>query len=169
MFKKILRRFLTDLGEMEGDYRVFYLKDDVAYSILYISIAILGVLSMIGMDALLSQGPARSLFIGQMVSRGVFTLISILVMIALWKTSKVRVFDRIILGWLSFTVLFFLLQNFTTPDQFPDIHRLMSSFPLPFTFFRRSRLILTLCWLLAFLSVWSISIIFTKWALTLSR
>ena len=59
MFRKILSRFLVDLGEMEGDYRVFYLKDDIAYSTLYISIAILGVFSMIRMDGLLYPGQAR--------------------------------------------------------------------------------------------------------------
>src|SRR5512137_101209 len=100
MFRIFLRQFLTDLGEMEGDYRVFYLKDDIAYSTLYISIAILGVLSMIGMDALLFKGQS-ALFMGLMIARGVFTFVSILVIVVLWKTSKVRIFDRIILGWLS--------------------------------------------------------------------
>ncbi|HEX2994518.1 MAG TPA: GGDEF domain-containing protein, partial [Anaerolineales bacterium] len=116
MFKKILRRFLADLGEMEGDYRVFYLKDDIAYSTLYISVAILGVLSMFGMDILLFKG-RPDLFMWLVLARGVFTLVSTLVIIALWKTSRVRVFDRTILGWLIFTVLFFLLHNFTRPTN----------------------------------------------------
>jgi diguanylate cyclase (GGDEF)-like protein len=116
MVKKILRRFLTDLGEMEGDYRVFYLKDDIAYSTLYISIAILGVLSMIGMDTLLFR-ERPFLFVLLMGYRGLFTLVSVLTVVVLWKTNKVRKFDRIMLGWLSFTVLFFLLQNFTRPTN----------------------------------------------------
>ncbi|MBN2116926.1 MAG: GGDEF domain-containing protein [Anaerolineales bacterium] len=111
-----MRRFLTNLGEMEGDYRVFYLKDDIAYSTLYISIAILGVLSMIGMDALLVKGRS-DLFAWLMLYRAGFVLMSILVLAALRKTSKVRVHDRIILGWLSITVLFFLLYNFTRPTN----------------------------------------------------
>lgn len=116
MFKKILRRFLADLGEMEGDYRVFYLKDDIAYSTLYISVAILGVLSMLGMDILLFKD-RPDLFTWLVLARVVFTLVSILVIAALWKTSRVRVFDRTILGWLIFTVLFFLLHNFTRPTN----------------------------------------------------
>ena len=116
MFKKILRRFLTDLGEMEGDYRVFYLKDDIAYSTLYISIAILGVLSMIGMDALLVKGRS-DLFAWLMLYRASFVFVSLLILIALWKTTKVRIHDRLILGWLSTTVLFFLLYNFTRPTN----------------------------------------------------
>src|SRR5512145_2945462 len=116
MFKKILRRFLADLGEMEGDYRVFYLKDDIAYSTLYISVAILGVLSMLGMDILLFKD-RPDLFTWLVLARVVFTLVSILVIAVLWKTSRVRVFDRTILGWLIFTVLFFLLHNFTRPTN----------------------------------------------------
>src|SRR5512141_2754003 len=106
MLKKILRLFLTDLGEMEGDYRVFCLKDDILYNTLYISIAVLGVLSMIGIDALLARG-RPGLFTWLMLYRAGFVIVSILVVIALRKTDKVRVHDRLILGWLSFTVLFF--------------------------------------------------------------
>ncbi len=116
MLKKFFRRFLTNLGEMEGDYRVFYLKDDIAYSTLYISIAILGVLSMIGMDTLLYKG-RPNLFTWLMLFRGAFIFGSILVMVALWKTSKVRVYDRIVFGWLALTVLYFLLLNFTRPTN----------------------------------------------------
>src|SRR5574342_258524 len=114
MFRKIFRQFLTDLGKMEGDYRVFYLKDDIAYSTLYICIAILGVLSMVGVDALLTKDQSH-LFIWLMLYRGSFILVSIVVMILLWKTDKVRVYDRLVLGWLTFTVLFFLLYDFTRP------------------------------------------------------
>ncbi len=114
MLKKILHRFLTDLGEMEGDYRVYYLKDDIFYSTLYISIATFGVLSMIGMDALLTRSHSN-LFTWLMVYRLSFVFVSTLAVIMLWKTNKVRIHDRIILGWLSFTILFFLLYNFTRP------------------------------------------------------
>jgi len=116
MFKKILRQFRTDLGEMEGDYRVFYLKDDIASGTLYISIAILGVLGMIRTDALLVSG-RPDLFMWLMLYRAVFVLVSIAVIVVLRKTGRVRVYDRILFGWLSFTVLFFLLFNFTRPTN----------------------------------------------------
>ncbi len=116
MLKGILRLFLTDLGEMEGDYRVFYLKDDISYSTLYISIAILGVLSMIGMDVLLLKS-RPDLFAWLMVYRAGYILVSILTIAMLWRTSKVRVYDRLIFGWLSLTILFFLLYNFTRPTN----------------------------------------------------
>ncbi len=114
MFKKILRRFLTDLGEMEGDYRVFFLKDDIVYSTLYISIAMLGVLSMIGIDALLARG-RPGLFTWLMLYRVGYVLVSLLTVVALWKTNKVRAHDHLLFGWLVFTIVFFLLYNFTRP------------------------------------------------------
>jgi diguanylate cyclase (GGDEF)-like protein len=116
MFKKILSRFLLDLGKMEGDYRASNLKDDIAYDTLYISIALLGVLSMIGIDVLLSRG-RPDLFAWLMLYRIAYVIVSVLILIALRRTDKVRVHDRLILGWLAFTVLFFLLYNFTRPTN----------------------------------------------------
>src|SRR5512134_3340819 len=114
MFRKFLSRFVTDLGEMEGDYRVFYLKDDISYGILYMSIAIIGLLSMIRMDALLTE--ARPGLFGQlMLYRGIYILVSILLMVLLRNTGRVKVYDRIVLGWLSLTVVYFLLLNFMRP------------------------------------------------------
>lgn len=40
MLKRFFGQFLLDLGEMEADYRAFHLKDDIAHSTLYMSIAI---------------------------------------------------------------------------------------------------------------------------------
>lgn len=117
MLKRTLSRFRVDLGEMEGDYRLFYLKDDSTQSILYICITIIGVLSMIRMDALFFKD-RPDLFGWLMLFRGAFILISILVISVLWKTSQANVYDRLIVGWLSFTVLFLLLFNFTRPPNF---------------------------------------------------
>ncbi|MGZ9234374.1 MAG: diguanylate cyclase [Anaerolineales bacterium] len=117
MLKRILSRFLVDLGEMEGDYRVFYLKDDIAYSTLYISITIIGVISLLRVDSLLFKD-RPDLFLWLILYRGGFILASILVIVALRKTSKVGVYDRIIFGWISLTVLFLLLFNFTRPVNF---------------------------------------------------
>ncbi|HEX5809351.1 MAG TPA: GGDEF domain-containing protein [Anaerolineales bacterium] len=112
-----MNRFRVDLGEMEGDYRLFYLKDDSTQSILYICITIIGVLSMIRMDALFFKDQP-DLFKWLMLFRGAFILISILVITVLWKTSQANVYDRLTVGWLSFTVLFLLLFNFTRPPNF---------------------------------------------------
>jgi diguanylate cyclase (GGDEF)-like protein len=104
---------------MEGDYRAFYLKDDVTQSILYISITILSVLSMLRLGAQMFEDQS-DLFAGLMLYRAGFILISVLVVIALWKTSRVKVYDRIMLEWLAFTVLFLLLLNFTRRPNFAN-------------------------------------------------
>ena len=117
MFKRFLRQFLLDLGEMEGEYRVFHLKDDLNQSRFYILIATLSVLGMLGTDAVLYRD-YPSLILWLLLYRAGFALVSILVMAALWKTVKVRVYDRLMLGWMSFTILFLLLFNFTRPADF---------------------------------------------------
>lgn len=118
MLKTMLRRFRVDLGEAEADYRVFYLRDDITQSILYIFIASLGVLSMVRVDMLIfrDQPDVRTWL---MVSRAGFVLISLLVMVVLWRTRQPNRYDRVILGWLSFTVLFLLFSNLTRPSDFP--------------------------------------------------
>src|ERR1044071_8084898 len=114
MLKRFLSRFLVDLGEMEGDYRVFHLKDDIAQSTLYIFVAILSVLSMIFTDVLFYKNRPDS-FWGLTIYRGGYILISLLIIAIIRKTSKVRIYDRLILAWLSFTILSLLFFNFMRP------------------------------------------------------
>ena len=42
-------------------------------------------------------------------------LVSAVMIVAIRRASKVRVFDRLMFGWLSFAVLFLVLFNFTRP------------------------------------------------------
>jgi diguanylate cyclase (GGDEF)-like protein len=117
MLKRFLRQFLLDLGEMEGEYRAFHLKDDIRQSSFYIIIAIVSVVSMIGADVRL-YNDQPSLLLWMILYRGGFVLISILVLIAIRGTVKVKVYDRLMLGWLCFVILFLLLFNFTRPADF---------------------------------------------------
>ncbi|HLO17316.1 MAG TPA: GGDEF domain-containing protein [Anaerolineales bacterium] len=117
MFKRISSQFLVNLGEMEGDYRVFHLKDDIAHSTLYMSIAIISALSMFRMDVVLYEdNPDMVLWL--ILYRGGYILVTILVLIAIRKTSKVRIYDRLVLIWMSITILFLLFFNFTRPVNF---------------------------------------------------
>jgi diguanylate cyclase (GGDEF)-like protein len=50
--------------------------------------------------------------------RGGYVLVTALFIFALGKTIKVRVFDRLIFGWLSFTILCVLLFNLTSPASY---------------------------------------------------
>jgi diguanylate cyclase (GGDEF)-like protein len=112
MLKRFQSRFLVNLREMEGDYRVFHLKDDIAQSTLYISVAILSVLCMIFLDVLLYKD-RPDYFWGLIIYRGVYVLVSLLVIAVIRKTTKVRIYDRLMLAWLSFTIFSLFLFNFT--------------------------------------------------------
>jgi diguanylate cyclase (GGDEF)-like protein len=120
MLNRFKSWFLVNLGEMEGDYRVFHLKDDIAQSILYISIATLSILSMIRMDALLYKN-RPDLFMGLVVYRSGYIFVSLLIMAAIRKTGKVRIYDRLMLVWLSLTIFSLLLFNLIRPANFLNI------------------------------------------------
>lgn len=117
MFKGFFSQILIDLGDLEGDYRVFHLKNDIAQSILSMSIASISVLGALRVDALLFKDKP-DMFMLMALYRGGFIVVSVLVMIAIRKTTKVRVHDRLALGWISFTVLFIVLCNFTRPADY---------------------------------------------------
>ena len=80
MFQRFSRQFLLDLGELEGEYRTFHLKDDVRQSSFYIIIGAVSVLSMLVSDTALYRN-RPDLFLWMMVSRVGFALFSVLVII----------------------------------------------------------------------------------------
>jgi len=117
MLKRISHRFLIDLGEMEGDYRVFYLKDDITYSSLYISIAILGIVALSVMDGLLYRvRPDLDWWLIPL--RGGYILGSFLVVRAIRRTRKVRIYDQLVFAWLLVTILFLLAFKFIHPSDY---------------------------------------------------
>ena len=117
MFRGFFSQILIDLGELEGDYRVFHLKNDIAQIILSFSIASISMLVTLGTDALLFIG-RPDLFMKMGCYRAGFILVSLVIMFAISKTTKVRIFDRLVLGWISFAVLSILLFNFTRPANY---------------------------------------------------
>lgn len=117
MLKRFWRRFLLDLGELEGDYRNFHLREDKRQSSFYILFATLSVAGMLGADAALYKN-RPDLFLWMSLFRAGFVLVSLLLMIAIRRAAKVRVYDRLMLGWLCFVILFLLLFNFTRPTNF---------------------------------------------------
>src|ERR671912_741603 len=98
MFRGFFSQILIDLGELEGDYRVFHLKNDIAQIILSFSIASISMLGTLGTDALLFMG-RPDLFVKMACYRAGFILVSLVIMFAISKTTKVRIFDRLVLGW----------------------------------------------------------------------
>lgn len=117
MFRKLSSQILIDLRELEGDYRVFNLQIDKAQSVLGMIIAGIGIFSMLWMDRLLFTG-SPGLISGMLIARSCFVLITALFIYAVGKTNRVRIFDRLILGWLFLTVLFMLIFNFIRPVSY---------------------------------------------------
>jgi diguanylate cyclase (GGDEF)-like protein len=117
MLQRFWRQFLLDLGEMEGEYRAFHLRDDIRQSTFYILTATIIVVSMMGMDVVLYAN-RPPLFLWLFLYRLGFAFLSILIMIAIRRTKDATVYDRLIIVWLSFVILFLLLFNFTRPADF---------------------------------------------------
>lgn len=117
MLKKIFGDILLDLGNLEGDYRFSQLKSDISRSILHMVIVSVSVLGMLRMDGLLFRNYPE-LFNLMLVYRGGYLLVSILFGVVLYRTTKVRIYDRLIFGWILFTILFLVLFNFTRPSNY---------------------------------------------------
>lgn len=136
LIKSILGDFTTSLGDAEGDYRFAQLKTDIRQSILHMFLVSLSVLALLYVDAILFEG--RPELFSLMVSCRVgYVLVTILFGFVLYRTDKVRVYDRLIFGWLLFTIIFLVLFNFTRPADY-----LTSSFDVivPFAIYMLSPL-----------------------------
>lgn len=155
MFKRFFNESTTDLGELEGDYRAFHLKNDIGLSLLSYLIASISILGMLLTDAVVFQD-APILFNWMMISRIGYVLITIPVMIATLHSSKVRTFDRLIAGWLFFTVIYLVAVNYIRPSDFST-----SAFAIivPFAIYLLSPLKITTNFSLAFFFSFGIFII----------
>ncbi len=72
---------------------------------------------MIGTDSLVDNA-STNVRMWLTISRSAFAVISGLVMVAIWRTVKVKVYDQLMLVWLFLTILFLLLFNYTRPTGF---------------------------------------------------
>jgi len=117
MFRKLSSQILIDLRDLEGDYRVFNLQIDKAQSVLGMIIAGIGIFSMLWMDRLIFND-SPGLIGWMLIARSCYVLVTMLFVFAVGKTNMVRIFDRLILGWLSLTVLFMLIFNFIRPVSY---------------------------------------------------
>jgi hypothetical protein len=80
-------------------------------------IAGIGIFSMLWMDRLIFTGNP-GLISGMLIARSCYVLVTALFIYVVGKTNRVRVFDRLILGWLAITVLFMLVFNFIRPVSY---------------------------------------------------
>lgn len=117
MLKRFLGQFLLDLGDMEGEYRAYHLRDDIRQSSFYILITIASLLIMPAADTVFYRD-RPDLFLRMLFYRMGFVAVSALILFAIRRTNKVRVYDRLMLLWLALVSLFLLLYNFTRPADF---------------------------------------------------
>lgn len=117
MFRNLFSQTLIDLRDLEGDYRVFNLQIDKAQTILSMIIASISIFGLLMVDMVLFKNQPE-MFQWMVMYRGGFILLTVLVILALARINKVRIFDRLILGWLSLTVIFLLATNFTRPGNY---------------------------------------------------
>jgi diguanylate cyclase (GGDEF)-like protein len=117
IFKKLSSQNLIDLQEMEGDYRASNLPIDKAQSILYMIIVNIGGIGMLGVDRLFFKD-RPDMFWQMVVYRSAFLLFTAVIIFAISKTSRVRIFDQLIRVWIIMTMLSLLLLNFIRPEDY---------------------------------------------------
>jgi len=117
VFRNLFNQTLIDLQDLEGDYRVFNLPVDKAQIILSMLIASISILGLLVVDMLFFKDQP-DVFRWMVIYRGSFILFTCVVIFVVMKIDKVRIFDRLILGWLLITVLFLLTTNFTRPSNY---------------------------------------------------
>lgn len=162
MLQALFSQIITDLGELEGDYRAFHLKNDIALSVLSYVIAGVSALGMLRTDLLLHRAEPDVLTF-MAFSRIGYVLLTIAVTITTLNASKVRTFDRLVSGWLVFTVFYFMLLS-----QIPPSDAANSSFVIivPFAIYLLSPLKISTNFLLA--SVFSLGTLLMEYILKMN-
>src|SRR5215204_1324260 len=117
MFRKLSSQILTDLHDLEGDYRVFNLPIDKAQGVLSLILACFGIMGMLWVDKLV-YSDRSDLFQQIVVYRICYIVITVLIIFAIIRSNKVRVFDRLIFSWLAVTILCLLIINITGPASY---------------------------------------------------
>jgi diguanylate cyclase (GGDEF)-like protein len=117
MLRKLASQILLDLKDMEGDYRASNLQIDKAQSILYMIIVNLSAVGILVVDLLFLRD-RLDLFWQMVAYRSAFILFTVIIIIAMMKTDRVRVFDQLALAWIIMTMLSLLLLNLARPANY---------------------------------------------------
>ena len=117
LFKRFVGDYITTLGNTEGDYRVAQLSGDIKQSLLYMFVVSLSVLALLRVDALLFEN-RRDLFTIIAACRIGYVLVTIAFGLVLRSVTRVKIYDRLVFGWMLFTVIFLVLFNFTRPTNY---------------------------------------------------
>lgn len=117
LFKRMFGNFKTDLGNLEGDYRVAHLRSDISQSILYMTVIGISSFLLLPVDFTLFKGNPHLVLMMVLYHSG-YVLVTAVTAVVLHRVTRVRNYDRIIFGWILFTIIFILLANFTRPKNY---------------------------------------------------
>lgn len=117
MREKLFSRISLDFGNLENEYRREYLETDKARSGLSTTVILVANAGMLGVDYLLFSEAPR-LFHWMILYRGLYTLITLPLLAALFRAPDVRTHDRIVFSWLLLTAVYLILFNFTRPPSY---------------------------------------------------
>jgi len=117
MLKTVFSQILIDLGELEGDYRAFHLKNDIAQGTITIGIVGLSVLGALGTDFILLKDNPQ-LFILMVCARVLFALVCAATIWAMGRIEKVRNFDLLYMAWALLVIVSVILFKFTRPVNY---------------------------------------------------
>lgn len=117
MIKRIFGDIQTDLGNLEGDYRVAHLRADISQSILYMFIISVSTLLMLIVDAFVFNNNPHLLLLMVLFRIG-YAIVTVATGIVIYRTTRVRNYDRWIFAWILFTIIFMLLISYTRPANY---------------------------------------------------
>lgn len=117
MFNRFFNQYRVDLRDMEGDYRAFNLQLDKAQAVLSLLVTSFSFLLMLYIDWLLFAGH-DDLFRIMVLCRTAYILFTALFMVAIIRTNRVKIFDRLVISWVSCLIMILLLFNFTRPANY---------------------------------------------------
>ena len=117
IFKKLSSQILLDLKELEGDYRASNLSIDKAQSILYMLIVNIGGISMLRADWFFFRD-TPGMFWQMVFCRGAFVLFTLVIIFAINKTTRVKVFDQLIFVWIIATIFALLVISLNRPANY---------------------------------------------------
>lgn len=117
MFKRLFGQILLHLGEMEEEFRLFHLRDDIATFIITAVCLLLANAIMLRVDFILYRS-SMDLFYLIIPLRSLQVLLSGAFLFLVYRTTQVQKFDIFVFTWLLLNVIYFSLFNFTRPADY---------------------------------------------------
>ena len=117
MFKRLFGQILLHLGDLEDEFRLFHLRDDIAMFIITAVCMLLANVIMLRVDFILYQ-TSMDLFYLMIPFRSIQILLSGFFLFMVRRTKQVQKFDLLVFSWLLLNVIYFSLFSFTRPADY---------------------------------------------------